>query len=85
MAQTIEQQREADERGAAIRELKRQRAEAATRLAQLDAKLEQMTDADFAERLAKVPLSGMTLRERSETAARLGPERFERLVLSGRR
>jgi hypothetical protein len=48
-------------------------------------RLRQLEDQDFAVRLAKVPLSRMTLRERSETAQRLGHDEFTRLVLSQRR
>ena len=66
----------ARQRQEALDKLKRERSETAQRLDELDRAIGEVEDSDFHERLGKTPLSRMHWREKAETAARLGPERF---------
>jgi hypothetical protein len=73
---TVEQSEQQQARDAALAELKRQRGEAAARLAKLDDKLKEAENADFIERLGRMKVSEMTTREKSELVSRLGLDGF---------
>jgi hypothetical protein len=76
-AAELEQQRQRDE---VLAKLKRERAEVSTRLAAVESKLVEAENADFIERLGKMQVSEMTVKEKSELVSRLGLEGFERLL-----
>jgi hypothetical protein len=84
MAQTVEQQREQDERTRLIERLRQERSVKAQELAALDTKLQAAEEGDFMANLGRRELSQMTPKERAMVAAKLGHERFAQLVL-GRR
>jgi len=84
MGQTIEDRERQREHAAALAELRRQRAEAAGKLAKLDEKIDQLGDANFRERLGSTPVSSMTTREKVEVVNRVGFAGFADLIL-GRR
>jgi hypothetical protein len=54
--------------------------DSAARLAQLDTKLAQAENADFSERLGRMKVQEMTLREKSELVTRLGFRGFMELL-----
>ena len=86
MAQaTVSELEAAKAKAAALEQALKNRDLALQRYTAAEADVKRLEDADFAERLANVPLSAMSLRERSEVASKLGAEAFEKLVLSGAR
>jgi hypothetical protein len=80
MAMTVEDLERARAKLDALSELRAERAEAASRLAELESALAVAESSDFKERLGSRPLKEMTLRERSELVARIGYVRFRELV-----
>jgi hypothetical protein len=85
MAQTINEQREAADRAAALAELRRQRSEVATRLAGLDRKIATLDESDHLARVGDRKISELSRHEQSEYVTRHGADEFERMVLNERR
>jgi hypothetical protein len=71
---TIEEAERAREHAAVMAELHRQRAKAAGKLARIDEKIGQLSDANFRERLGSRKVSEMTTKEKVEVVnkVRLG-------------
>jgi hypothetical protein len=80
MAETATELEAERRRAEAIGKLNKERGEAAARLAALDTKLSQAENADFLERLGRMKVHEMTLREKSEIVSRLGLDGFLELL-----
>jgi hypothetical protein len=80
MAMTIDEQERQREHAAVLAELRRRRAEVAGKLAKIDAKIGQLGDANFRERLGSRKVSEMTVKEKAEVVDKVGFEGFAELL-----
>jgi hypothetical protein len=76
---TINQAAEQRERDRILNELRSQRAAKASELEKLDQKIENLSDADFKQRLGDRPRSQMSVKERSEVVAKVGVSEYLQL------
>jgi hypothetical protein len=76
MASTLNEAEAERQRLAAIELLKQDRAKKAAALAEVDAKLAEVEQADFMQRLGDRRRSQMSNREKIETIRRIGSERY---------
>jgi flagellar motility protein MotE (MotC chaperone) len=76
---TINQAAEQRERDRILNELRSQRAAKASELEKLDQKIENLSDADFKQRLGDRSRSQMSVKERSEVVAKVGVSEYLQL------
>jgi hypothetical protein len=76
MATNLVEQREQEQRDAALAQLRRQRGAKAGELAKLDASIAQLSDADFVARIGSLRRREMTPKQKSEAISRLGSQKY---------
>jgi len=77
---TIKAMAEQRARDEELTRLRKAQHEAQQRLEATTEALQQAEDRDFHARLARMSIRGMTLKEKSETVARIGGEAYEKLI-----
>jgi predicted RNase H-like nuclease (RuvC/YqgF family) len=77
---TLEEQREAEQRAAAINELRKSLAGHEMNATKVRDRIRELEDADTLARLGSKRVSEMSTREKSELVALVGPEKFAQMV-----